>query len=116
VEDFAFLLGDEFWPVEPARALRLFADCAPVDPTPVLPLLRRFSTLQVAQRLRLIESQQRKHGWNREDRARRYDRIGTAPELVQRLRDHGTALAQMDPLTDPMTGWFSDVAQAILTR
>lgn len=116
VEDFAFLLGDEFWTLPPTQSLSLFARSCPHDPDPLMPLLRRFSTMQIVQRISLIESQQRKHGWNREDRARRYDRIGTAPELLHRLRDHGIEMALADPLTEPLVDWFDQVTKAILTR
>ncbi|PJJ83015.1 hypothetical protein CLV77_2794 [Brevirhabdus pacifica] len=116
VEDFAFLLGDEFWTLSPTRSLYLFARSCPQDPDPLMPLLRRFSTLQMVQRVGLIESQQRRHGWNREDRARRYDRIGTAPELLHRLREHGIEMALMDPLTEPLADWFDQATNAILTR
>ncbi len=116
VEDFAFLLGDEFWTLPPTKSLSLFARSCPHDPDTLVPLLRRFSTMQIVQRISLIESQQRKHGWNREDRARRYDRIGTAPELLRRLRDHGVEMALMDPQTEPLVDWFDDVTKAILSQ
>ncbi|PRX37269.1 hypothetical protein SAMN05216257_101290 [Meinhardsimonia xiamenensis] len=108
VEDFAFLIADEFWPEDPNTSLRLFRETAPENGRALEPFLVRFATVQVAARLRLIHEDWVRHGWLDADKTRRYDYIGTAPQLVRRLLAHGAALAERDPMTKPAAQWFSE--------
>ena len=114
-EDFAFLLGDEFWPLPPEESLRVFCQEAGKRAAQPLGFLTRFVTLQAAQRLRLIAGQRQKRGaWIEPDRARRYDNIGFAPPLVRRLASYGADYASRDALTAPLAPWFETVADRML--
>lgn len=108
VEDFAFLMADEFWSPNPETSLRLFRDTAPAEGRALEPLLVRFATVQVTARMRLVQAEWRRNGWIDAAKALRYDYIGAAPELFRRLCRHGAALAERDPLTRPLSAWFQD--------
>ncbi|RMD94221.1 MAG: hypothetical protein D6811_03295 [Alphaproteobacteria bacterium] len=108
VEDFAFLIADEFWPEPPETSLRLFRETAPAKGRALEPFLTRFATVHLASRLRLIHGEWITRGWIAAEKARRYDYIGNAPELVRRLLRHGAELAERDPLTRPLAQWFRD--------
>lgn len=114
IEDFGFLIADEFWPLGPEDSLQAFARTCPGNVDALMPHLIRFSALQAAERLRLIQKEYAKRGWTRFERAQRYDRMGAAPELVTGLAKHGADLAQLDTLTEPLAEWFGDVAEAML--
>ncbi len=115
-EDFAFLIGDEFWPVGAAESLRIFSAGARIDPDRASRQLALFATFCVLQRLRYIREQWKRHGWMREDRARRYDRIGTVPDLIAPLTARGAHLADLLPETRPLARWIGDLADPGLWR
>ncbi|WP_127115331.1 hypothetical protein [Shimia sediminis] len=113
IEDFGFLIADEFWSLSPEDSLQAFSNTCPGNAEALLPHLIRFSTLQAGERLRLIQKEVFKRGWTRFERARRYDRMGAAPELAMNVAKHADELAAMDPLTVPLSGWYSQAAEAL---
>ncbi|WP_372886731.1 hypothetical protein [Shimia sp.] len=114
VEDFGFLIADEFWPLSPEDSLEAFAATCPGRAEALLPHLIRFSALQAIERIRLIQNEVFKRGWTDFRRAQRYDRMGAAPELLRSVARHGDALARLDPLTAPLSGWCSQAAEALI--
>lgn len=110
VEDFAFLIGDEFWPLDAVTSLEVFAESCPGDAAALVPYLRRFSTLQIVERLRLIKAEVDRRGWTEYARAQRYDRMGATPQQVVRLAEHGQELSELDEMLHPLGDWFSMVA------
>ena len=113
IEDFGFLIADEFWSLSPEDSLQAFAKTCPGNADALLPHLIRFSTLQAGERLRLIQKEVFKRGWTKFERARRYDRMGAAPELAMNVARHADQLAAMDPLTAPLSGWYEQAANAL---
>ena len=93
--------------------MQAFAKTCPGNADALLPHLIRFSTLQAGERLRLIQKEVFKRGWTKFERARRYDRMGAAPELAMNVARHADQLAAMDPLTAPMSGWYEQAANAL---
>jgi hypothetical protein len=112
-EDFAFLAGDEFWPLGADATLELFARTGPgVTPT-MMRFLTCFTTLQITQRLEMILGRVQRKGWTDADRALRYDKIGAAPEMLERLGAHGADWASRDSRVKPLVEWFQRITQAI---
>ncbi|MEQ3626267.1 MAG: hypothetical protein ABNH26_13695 [Celeribacter sp.] len=115
VEDAAFLVADEFWPIPAARSLDILNATGFVTPR-ALPLFLRFSVLHAVQRCRLIIAQRDRHGWFDPDRARRYDRIGTDPMLLAACAENAADLATRDRLTAPLSQWLERIADAARTE
>lgn len=116
IEDFGFLIADEFWPLPVQDTLEAFVRSCPGDAEALLPHLIRFATLQAGERLRLIQKDVLKQGWIDFDVAQRYDRLGTTPELALRVAQRADDLAALDPLTAPLAGWYRGAAEALLKR
>lgn len=114
IEDFGFLIADEFWPLPADDSLQAFATTCPGKSEALLPHLIRFSALQAIERIRLIQREVFKRGWGNFKHAQRYDRMGAAPELLESVARHADELAAMDPLTKPLSGWCSQAADALL--
>lgn len=108
-EDFAFLMGDEFWPLSAQDSVEIFDRTAPSRHRGKSAFLIRFTVLHVVHRLRLIATQKARHGWAEADTALRYDKIGTAPECVSRLCALGRDYALLDPRTAALAAWFGAV-------
>jgi hypothetical protein len=114
MEDFAWLAGDEFWPIGPERVIAVLS--------PLLPAARRaadlrwlglYVTFHIVQRIVLIRKRYDKAGWVDPAKAMRYDKIGTDSALALRLCRHGAGWADRDPATRPMVRWFEDCSRAI---
>ncbi len=111
VEDAAFLVADEFWPISAARSLEIL-DATGFVTGRRLPLFLRFAVLHAVHRCRLIVAQRDRHGWADPDHARRYDRIGTDPDLLATCAANGAVLATRDALTEPLARWLDEIAHA----
>lgn len=107
-EDLGFLMADEFWPLDAARALPL----AGAEGAAEERFLARFVALQIVRRLEIIHGRLRLAGWDDPAGALRNDRIGADPAAILRLCRHGTGWAALDPLTAPLADWFGAVAAA----
>lgn len=122
VEDFGWMAADEFWPLPPARSLALLeraagqagdgAASALLDGA-AFDHLALFATFHSVQRLRLIRDRAGRRGWIDEADARRHDKIGAAPALVDRLCAHGADWAAILPATRALSPWFEKARQAI---
>lgn len=83
-EDFAWLIGDEVWPLPADTMLDIVADA--FDPScghargDYLSYLALFATFHAIQRILLIVSEVRRRGWSTKARALRRDKVGTHPE------------------------------------
>ena len=114
VEDFAFLIGDEFWPIDAETSLKLFGASSRLRVDAALPQLARFAMLCAAQRLRYIRKQWGEHGWISEGLAKRYDRIGGAKSLIGPLCNRAADFAELDPASRGLGPWFRDLADPTL--
>lgn len=114
IEDFGFLIADEFWPLSPEDSLQVFAETCPGNAEALLAHLIRFGALQAIERVRLIQKEVFKRGWTDFRRAQRYDRMGAAPELLRNVASHADALARLDPLTAPLAGWVLQACETLL--
>lgn len=115
VEDFAFLIGDEFWPLDAETSLGLFAASNRFS-NDILPQLARFAMLCAAQRLRLIRAQWKTHGWVSLKTASRYDRIGGVEELIRPLCNRAADFAKVDSFSEELSEWLRSLASPELWR
>ncbi|MBZ0127696.1 MAG: phosphotransferase [Rhodobacteraceae bacterium] len=114
MEDFAWMAGDEFWPLGAEAVLAPLAESLPeAGRDDNLDYLIHFITFHIVQRLTIIHRRHRKYGWVNADKAMRYDKIGTDPDLAIRLCDHGADWAARAALTRPMVAWFNACGAAI---
>ncbi len=114
MEDFAWLAGDEFWPVDTDDVVDILTEILPSDRgANDLDYLGLFITFHIVQRLTIIHRRFTKAGWVDAAKAMRYDKIGVDPELAKRLCRHGAGWADRSALTRPMVRWFDDCAAAI---
>lgn len=113
-EDIAFLLGDEVWPLAPDVMIDIVAQqfdtgCGHrLDE--YLEYLGLYSTFHAVQRLLLVLSEVDRRGWSSQERALRYDKVGTHPLLGATLADHAAECADRHSLTRPLRPLFETMA------
>lgn len=119
-EDFAFLAGDEFWPLGAELTLGLFTRTAPQASKAgfqqTLRFLTCFTTLQIVQRMDLIRQRLHRKGWADAKTALRYDRVGATPNILRKLALRGSDWASRDPVLKPLEAWFPQAADAMLQQ
>lgn len=114
VEDFAWLAGDEFWPVNTNDTVDVLTATLPKDQAAAeLDYLGLYITFHIIQRLTIILRRHTKAGWVDAAKAMKYDKIGVDPDLAVRLAGHGAGWADRSPLTRPMVKWFEDCAESV---
>ncbi len=114
MEDFAWLAGDEFFPLESASVIPVLHDLlVPEDRDENLDYLTYFITFHIVQRLTIIYRQFASDGWDDPDEAIRYDNIGVDPDLAIALCQRGAGWADRRALTRPLAPWFLEIAKAI---
>ena len=114
MEDFAWLAGDEFWPLGPDQVVDLLEGLLPQHRRASdVRYLGLFITFHIVQRLGIIRARFDKSGWADPERAMRYDRIGVDGDLIRRLCRHGADWAMRDPLSRPMADWFVSCAETL---
>lgn len=114
MEDFAWMAGDEFWPFESDVVARILERILPRETAGAdLEYLGHFVTFHILQRVQIIHRRFVKAGWVDAATARKYDKIGTDPDLAQRLCRHGAGWADRSALTRPMVAWFGAVSEVI---
>ncbi|MCE8536630.1 hypothetical protein KBY27_04105 [Ruegeria pomeroyi] len=120
-EDFAWLIGDEAWPVAPDQMVDVMIDA--FDPgcghriDTYLDYLSVYLTFHCAQRFKLIVKEARKRGWLSKERVRRYDDAGVHPEFAMQICRVGAYFAAQSPVTAPLARNFDaavDSFRAIL--
>lgn len=113
MEDYAWLAGDEFWPVGCDDAVAILQEQLPRDrASKDLEYLGLFITFHIIQRLTIIHRRFTKAGWVNAAKAMKYDKIGVDPELGKRLCRHGAGWADRSVLTRPMIRWFDECSAA----
>jgi hypothetical protein len=113
MEDFAWMAGDEFWPVDCESSVEILKDVLPKDRAETdMDYLVHFITFHIIQRITNIHRRFIKAGWVDAEKAMKYDKIGVDPVLGKRLCRHGAGWADRASLTRPMIKWFEDCSQA----
>ena len=114
MEDFAWLAGDEFWPLGPEVVVPILEYLLPAaDKAAELAYLTDFITFHMVQRLQLIHLRFMAAGWVNVADAMKYDKVGVDPQLAKNLCARGAAWADRSTLTRPMTAFFQDCAAAV---
>ncbi len=117
MEDFAWLAGDEFWPVGAADMLTILQDQLPKEQAgDDIDYLGHYITFHIVQRLKLILNRHKKAGWVNPETAMKYDKIGVDPALGVRLCENGAIWADRAALTRPMMAWFKNCNAALNMR
>ncbi|MFD1342825.1 hypothetical protein [Litorisediminicola beolgyonensis] len=118
-EDFAWLLGDEAWPLSPADMDEILQDS--FDPTcghdrdDWFDYLAIYTTLHCVQRFKLIVKEAAARGWLSKSRVRKYDDAGVHPEFAAHLCRAGAHFAARHPLTQAIGRDFED-AERVFNR
>jgi hypothetical protein len=106
-EDFAWLLGDEAWPVTPDRMIDVMIDCydtgsgIPMDE--YLHYLAIYMTFHATQRLNLAMREANKRGWASQRHIRKYDDAGRNPEFAAHIAEVAAYFSDQTTLTAPLT-------------
>ncbi|MGO4908111.1 hypothetical protein ACEN2J_07230 [Pseudorhodobacter sp. W20_MBD10_FR17] len=119
-EDFAWLIGDESWPISPQDMEAIVADCFDPDisqnVTDYLDYMALYITFHSAQRLKLIISEVTRRGWSSKSRVRAYDKAGAHPEFAAQICRVGRYFAQRNRETQTLARDFDDAEAFFLTR
>lgn len=109
-EDFAWLIGDEAWPVAPDKMIDLVIDAfdpgCGQDIAEWLEYLSVYLTFHCAVRLRLILQEARLRGWLSKARVLEFDDAGVHPDFTAQLCRVGRYFAAQTRLTAPLTTNF----------
>ncbi len=114
-EDFAWLIGDEAWPLAPEMMLAVMVDgydtatCEALDS--YLDYLSVYTTLHCVQRFKLIVKEANKRGWLTKAKVRKYDDAGVHPEFAAQICRVGAFFAERNPLTAPLVRNFEAAEQ-----
>jgi len=114
MEDFAWLAGDEFFPLDAEAVLPILNDVLPTaGRARNIDYLIHFIVFHIAQRLTIIHREYAKDGWDDPRKAMAQDYIGADPDLAVSLCRHGAGWAGQAALTSPLVPWFLSLATAI---
>lgn len=114
MEDFAWLAGDEFWPLTAKQVLTTLESLMQAENRAAeLTYLGHFITFHMMQRLNMIYIRFQKEGWVDPVRAMRYDHIGTDGQLAKNLCLRAKDWADLNPLTRPMAAFFQNCHDAV---
>jgi len=114
MEDFAWLAGDEFFPLGASEVVAILTNLlGPKLTAPELEYLGIFTTFHIVQRLIIIHRRFEKVGWVDVKNAMKLDKIGVDRALAVRLCDHGEEWADLSPQTRSMKRWFKDCAKTL---
>jgi hypothetical protein len=106
-EDFAWLIGDEAWPVAPEDMVDVMIDA--FDATcghniaEYLEYLAIYLTFHAIQRFKLIVKEAQKRGWLSKERVRKYDDAGVHPEFAVQILKVGRYFSAQSRITAPLT-------------
>lgn len=115
-EDFAWLIGDETWPIAPDKMADIMIDT--FDPgcghdiADYLEYLSAYTALHCVQRLQLIQKEVRKRGWLSQERVRRLDDAGVHPAFAAQLCRTGAYFSAQCRLTAPLSRNFEAASRA----
>jgi hypothetical protein len=119
-EDFAWLIGDEAWPLLPEEMEAIVSDC--FDPgisdkiNVYMDYLALYATFHAAQRLKLILSEVERRGWTSKSRVRKYDKAGAHPEFAAQICSVGRHFAQRNRETQPIARRFDDAVAYFVNK
>jgi hypothetical protein len=106
-EDFAWLIGDEAWPIAPEDMVDVMIDA--FDPhcghdiAAYLEYLSVYLTFHSVQRFKLIVKEAKKRGWLSKERVRKYDDAGVHPEFAVQILKVGRYFSAQSRITAPLT-------------
>jgi len=117
-EDFAWLIGDEAWPLAPEDMQAIVADCFDRESGHTLgdylDYLALYLTFHCLQRFQLIVDEAHKRGWLSKTRVRKFDDVGVHPEFAAHLCRVGAFFAERNALTRPLARDYEEAAQVFL--
>jgi len=117
-EDFAWLIGDEAWPLDPDVMVDVMIDA--YDPNcghdiaDYLEYLSIYLTFHSVQRFKLIVKEAKKRGWLSKERVRKYDDAGVHPEFAAQICKVGAYFSAQSRITAPLSRNFQGAEQAFL--
>jgi len=115
-EDFAWLIGDEAWPIAPDQMVDVMIDAFDPDCghdiADYLEYLSVYLTLHCVQRFKLIIKEAKKRGWLSKEKVRKYDDAGVHPEFAVQICKVGQYYSAQSRLTEPLTRNFEGAAKA----
>jgi hypothetical protein len=109
-EDFAWLIGDEAWPMAPDLMVDVMIDA--FDPAcgheiaDYLEYLSVYLTLHCVQRFKLIIKESQKWGWLSKENIRKYDDAGVHPAFAVQICKVGQYFSAQSRLTTALTQNF----------
>lgn len=115
-EDFAWLIGDEAWPVAPDQMADVMIDA--FDPgcghaiADYLEYMSLYTALHCVQRFKLIVKEARKRGWLSKQKVLKYDDAGVHPDFAVQICRTGRYYAAQSRLTAPLARNFDGALQA----
>lgn len=113
-EDFAWLIGDEAWPISADQMVDVMIDC--YDPDcgyaieDYLDYLSVYLTFHCVQRFKLIVKEAKKRGWLSKERVRKYDDAGVHPEFAIQICEVGKYFSAQSRITEPLSRNFEGAA------
>ncbi|AZV80505.1 hypothetical protein EBB79_16040 [Parasedimentitalea marina] len=113
-EDFAWLIGDEAWPIVPDLMVDVMIDA--FDPgcgykiADYLEYLSVYLALHCVQRFKLILKEAQKCGWLSKENIRQYDDAGVHPAFAVQICKVGQYFSAQSSLTAALTRNFEDAA------
>lgn len=115
-EDFAWLIGDETWPIAPDKMadvmIEIFDPGCGYSISDYLEYLSAYTALHCVQRLQLIQKEVKSRGWLSQERVRRLDDAGVHPEFAAQLCRTGAYFAAQCRLTEPLSRNFEAASRA----
>ncbi len=113
-EDFAWLIGDEAWPINGQMMLDLVDDNFDADcghsRRDYFEYLSAYVALHCVQRIKLVLSEVGKHGWKSKARVRSRDDAGVHPEFLAHVARVGGFFADRAPSTAALVRNFDATA------
>jgi len=109
-EDFAWLLGDEAWPLPAQTMLDLVK--SNFDPenghgkAEYFDFLSLYIVFHCIQRLKLIVKEAKKRGWLSKHKVLRYDDAGVHPEFAAHISTVGSFFSERNTITAPLVSYF----------
>lgn len=117
-EDFAWLIGDEAWPLRPEVMEAIVTDCFDVNTghtlDDYLDYMALYLTFHCIQRFKLIVYEANKRGWQSKTRVRKYDKVGAHPEFAAQICRIGRYFAARNKETLPLARDFEEAELVFL--
>jgi hypothetical protein len=113
-EDFAWLIADESWPLDPQTMLDMVRDG--FDPDIAEPrdtwleYLSLYTVFHALQRLQLMQSEVAKRGWKTKRKVIARDDVGLHPDFAIQLCHVAMFFADRSAVTAPLVPMFEEVA------